>query len=166
MILTNGLNLKDNTSIFTNYADRPANSSGNFYDASSTALLASTVYRAALILGQNSYLPYAEKSRQALSAPNSTSNSENASLFPSYAHFTKDGILFPVVDPYSFGVVATTVSPEGQAFVVQMHQAWKDWKNSSNNYGKQLNGCKVALSGRKGSILVGFIILGLICVFL
>ncbi|EEB90780.1 hypothetical protein MPER_10969 [Moniliophthora perniciosa FA553] len=35
----------DSTNIFTNFADVPNGSSGSFYDCSSTALLAATVYR-------------------------------------------------------------------------------------------------------------------------
>jgi hypothetical protein len=59
---------KDSTGIFANYAERSPTSPGNFYDAASTALLASTVYRAAQFLGQHGYLSHADKSRQALSA--------------------------------------------------------------------------------------------------
>src|SRR5258708_28087265 len=55
---------KDSTGIFANYAERSPTSPGNFYDAASTALLASTVYRAAQFLGQHGYLSYADKSRQ------------------------------------------------------------------------------------------------------
>jgi len=110
MILIN--NSQDDTNIFLNYADRDLNSN-NFYDAASTALLASTVYRAAKILGQTEYLPQAERSRKALSTP---------------AHFSPEGVLFPVVDPYHPGDPAGRgqISPEAQAFVVQMYQAWNE----------------------------------------
>ena len=34
--------------------------------------------------------------------------------------------LTPVVNPHSFGVEGGK-SPEGQAFVVEMYAAWRDW---------------------------------------
>ncbi|KAK7014853.1 Six-hairpin glycosidase-like protein [Favolaschia claudopus] len=68
----------DNTNIFTNYADQPISTSGMFYDAASTALIASTVYRAALLINDHSHLPNAEKCRQALFAAPSNSSSNLA----------------------------------------------------------------------------------------
>ena len=86
------------------------------------------MYRAAKLLNQRTYIPHAERSRQALSATTSASPSNSGTtLFPSYVHFTRDGVLTPVVDPYMYGSKATGTSPEGQAFVVQMHVAWKEW---------------------------------------
>ena len=115
-------------------------SPGNFHDAASTAFLASTVYRAAKLLNQKTYIPYAERSRKALSAPASSppspSNSTTNVVFPAQAHFTTDGVLTPVVDPFAVGVKATTVSAEAQAFVVQMHVAWKDWKSPKSSVAK------------------------------
>ena len=73
-------------------------------------------------------MAYAEKSREALFAQNPTSPF-------SYSHFTSDWALFPVVDPPSFGVESSIISPEGQAFVVQMYQAWKDWQTESKESG-------------------------------
>jgi hypothetical protein len=82
-----------------------------------------------------------------------------SSRFP----FSTDGVLIPVVDPYSVGVQATAVSAEAQAFVVQMHEAWKDWKRATKTI-KGSSGQRCAsLFGSKGSILLGFIICGLIC---
>lgn len=49
--------------LFTNYAD----DARTFADASSTALLASTVYRLALAAGVHTHLPLAERCREALS---------------------------------------------------------------------------------------------------
>ncbi|KAF7338289.1 hypothetical protein MVEN_02054300 [Mycena venus] len=63
----------DSTNIFTNYADEPISSS-MFYDTASTAFIASTVYRAALLLDDHSHLPNAEKCRQALFAPSNSSS--------------------------------------------------------------------------------------------
>lgn len=41
-------------------------------------------------------------------------------------HFTADGWLTPVVDPYSYPDQGQD-SPEGQAFVISMQAAWRDW---------------------------------------
>jgi hypothetical protein len=55
-------------------------------------------------------------------------------------HFTYSGWVQPVVNPYSFGEEGQH-SPEGQAFVLQLHAAWRDWvqnqtsKNSTNTKG-------------------------------
>jgi hypothetical protein len=114
----------DSTNVFTNYADQPASASGNFYDAASTALLASTVYRAALLLKQHASVPHAEKSRATLFSTNSSSSSGAA--FTGFAHFTSDGWLAPVVNPHSYGVQGSQ-SPEAQAFVVQLAAAHRDW---------------------------------------
>ena len=57
------------TGLFSNYADESA----TFDDASGTAILASTVYRLALLEGVHTHLPAAERSRSALSAPASSS---------------------------------------------------------------------------------------------
>ncbi len=50
----------------------------------------------------------------------------NPNSLAGMTHFTSDGWLTPVVDPLSVGQSGQN-SPEGQAFVVQMHAAWKDW---------------------------------------
>ncbi|KAF8632324.1 hypothetical protein AX17_004879, partial [Amanita inopinata Kibby_2008] len=74
----------DNTPIFTNYADVSPSEPGNFYNAASTALLASTVYRASLLFDYHHNLPMAERSCLALfgSSPSSVS-SPTTSLSPS-----------------------------------------------------------------------------------
>ena len=156
------------TGLFKNYAD----DSASFDEASGTALLASTVYRLALLAGVHTHLPLAEQCRAALSAPanstsspssassssasssssppasvsaspspsshNSTSTSTPTSTAPissatapassssSLVHFTADGWLQPVVNPYNVGAQGEH-SPEGQAFVVEMYAAWRDW---------------------------------------
>ncbi|KAL4071941.1 Six-hairpin glycosidase-like protein [Scleroderma citrinum] len=138
----------DSSGLFHNYADDLS----TFTDASSTAMLASTVYRLALLWGVHKHLPAAELCRRALSAPmdsiinisasvassvspptsNSTSSSPPASTMvpgtnmPDMLHFTVDGWLTPVVDPYAFSNQGQT-SPEGQAFVLAMQAAWRDW---------------------------------------
>ena len=117
--------------LFNNYADN----STTFHDGASTALMASTVYRLSLLSNIHTHLPKAETSRKALSAPfsgssNSNSNS-NLSSLANMAHFTADGYLTPVVNPESFGQQGTQ-SPEGQAFVVMMQAAWRDWVDNGS----------------------------------
>lgn len=112
-----GLPQDSNSSLFANYASQPVTAPGNFLDASSTALLASTVYRLALLRKVYTHLPMAEKCRQALSSSNSSTTLK---------HFTSDGFLTPVVDPDSYGMEGNQ-SAEGQAFVVEMQSAWRDW---------------------------------------
>lgn len=112
-MLTNGLiSPKDSSGLFHNYADN----SSTFLDASSTALLASTVYRLSLLWGVHTYLPLAELSRKSLSTSNASG----------LLHFTADGWLTPVVDPYSYPDQGQD-SPEGQAFIIAMQAAWGDW---------------------------------------
>ncbi|PFH46369.1 hypothetical protein AMATHDRAFT_70070 [Amanita thiersii Skay4041] len=142
----------DNTLVFANYPDLAPDTPGNFYDASSTALLASTVYRVSLLWGEHSHLPIAERSRQALFGPSSssatptftsdspisstsnstasnstTTNSTTANtVLSNMAHFTTEGYLTPVVNPHSYGREGSK-SAEAQAFVVELHSAWRDW---------------------------------------
>ena len=59
------------------------------------------------------------------------SASASASATPSAfaataAHFSSDGWLTPVVNPDAYGVQGAN-SPEGEAFVLQLHSAWRDW---------------------------------------
>ncbi|KAL0948050.1 hypothetical protein HGRIS_010674 [Hohenbuehelia grisea] len=103
----------DNSNVFPNYASRAVNDPGNFYDAASTALLASTVYRLSLLWGTHRHLPFAERSRKTL-----FTNSSN--------HLTSEGWLQPVVNPHSFGEQGQH-SPEGQAFVLALHASYSDW---------------------------------------
>ncbi|TBU36627.1 glycosyl hydrolase family 88-domain-containing protein [Dichomitus squalens] len=139
------------TGLFKNYAD----DSTSFDDASGTAILASTVYRLALLSGVHTNVPNAEKSRIALFAPSASSPSSSSSsslsssssspssshassgtssstapsssaTSPSLAHFTSDGWLTPVVNPYNVGAQGEH-SPEGEAFVLEMYAAWRDW---------------------------------------
>lgn len=118
---------QDSTNVFTNYADQPASAAGNFYDASSTAILASTVYRASVLLNQHTYLPFAERSRTTLfntTAALPTAN--DTAALTGYQHLTSEGWLTPVVNPHSYGVEGNQ-SAEAQAFVIQLHAAHRDW---------------------------------------
>jgi hypothetical protein len=138
--------------LFKNYADGFNNSNGsssssnnNFDDASSSALLAATVYHLALLTGNKTFIPQAERTRAALFAANGTSapsspssssssNSSSApasSVFTYTPYFTTAGWLSPVVDPLNVASEGSQ-SPEGQAFVLMLHAAWRDW-NAVNN---------------------------------
>lgn len=140
----------DSSGLFHNYADN----SSTFTDASSTALLASTVYRLSLLWGVDKHIPVAELCRRTLSAPagsavdistagtgtvsvpSSTTTttptasapyaSSTATGIPGLLHFTPDGWLTPVVNPYSYPDQGQQ-SPESEAFVIAMQAAWRDW---------------------------------------
>jgi len=151
------------TALFHNYA----NNASWFLDSSSTALLASTVYRLAALQGVNQYIPNAEAARAALSAPagtaagytswgtgdgvgpatsftqtRATSAAPSSTVTVSYAvptptgggeglsHFSPEMWLTPVVDPYNWNAQGGS-SPQGQAFVVEMYAAWRDWVGSA-----------------------------------
>jgi hypothetical protein len=136
--------------LFKNYADglNNSNSSNNFDDASSSALLAATVYHLALLTGNKTFISQAERTRAALfasngtsapsspssSPPSSSSNSSSApasSAFTRTPYFTTAGWLSPVVDPLNVGSEGSQ-SPEGQAFVLMLDAAWRDWNAASN----------------------------------
>ena len=157
-----GTTRQQTTGLFSNYADESA----TFDDASGTAILASTVYRLALLEGVHTHLPAAERSRTALSAPASSSSSSSSSGSPSststapapsstsssttgLAHFTADGWLTPVVNPYSFGREGSR-SPEGQAFVVEMYAAWRDWVEAGAPGANAAVGVRVGGGGGAG----------------
>jgi len=96
-------------------------------------LLAATVYRLALLTGNKKHVPQAELTRAALFASNGTgtptSSSPSASASAAFVgtpHFTSDGWLTPVTDPLNVGSEGKQ-SPEGEAFALMLHAAWRDW---------------------------------------
>lgn len=135
--------------LFKNYADD--NSTDSFDDASSSALLAATVYRLALLTGNKKFVREAGRTLAVLFATNGTSantsgipvatsgsvpspsssgsaagsESTASSAFADTPHFTVDGWLEPVVDPLNAGVQGTQ-SAEGQAFALMLQSAWRD----------------------------------------
>lgn len=118
--------------------------------------MAASVYRNALLTNTHKHLPAAEASRKALSAStNAGANTSytDASSLTNTAHFTADGWLTPVVNPDQFGVEGQH-SPEGQAFVVMMQAAWRDWVQAGapgSNAGSKGNGAAPS------SLLVGLV---------
>ncbi|KAK4047175.1 hypothetical protein OIO90_006284 [Microbotryomycetes sp. JL221] len=102
------------------------NESDSFGDATSTALLTGVVYRLAQFnqLGTNEQelLQQANQTRQFLYSQINSSN----------------GILSPVVDPLNFDQRLSTnsISPEGQAFVLLMESAFRDWIRMNDEPGQ------------------------------
>lgn len=62
-------------------------------------------------------------------------------------HFTPDGYLTPVANPDSYGIQGN-VSAEGQAFIIELQSAWRDWVLDG---AKGANGASTTLS--KGAAL-------------
>ena len=148
------LTLQQSNGLFMNYAD--GQTGNNFDDAASSALLAATVYRLAVLTGKTKFVSPAELTRAALfttngtaaatfssttpstsaaqsSSTTSTSTASASSSTPSpsnpfadMSYFTSDGWLQPVVDPLNVGAEGSH-SPEGQAFVLMLQAAWRDW---------------------------------------
>ncbi|KAG8937365.1 hypothetical protein FRC00_006483 [Tulasnella sp. 408] len=104
--------------VFYNYADDDTTGT----DCASTALFAATVYRAITLYEPDHYgdiVDAAERAREALYANNGTT------------YFDQEGWLHPVVNPNSFHEIGAE-SPEGQAFVLQMDNNWREWVNQGS----------------------------------
>ncbi|KAL0566831.1 hypothetical protein V5O48_015170 [Marasmius crinis-equi] len=104
--------------VFNNYVDIPAGlTNDSFPDAASGALLAATAYRLSVLVNDHSFIPQAEIIRDTLFTPLANG---------SYTHFSEDGWLQPVVNPHFYSAPGEK-SPEGNAFVLMMHAAHRDW---------------------------------------
>ncbi|KAI0246244.1 Six-hairpin glycosidase-like protein [Lactifluus subvellereus] len=153
--------------LFKNYADGTGNASTNFDDASSSALLAATVYRLVHLTGKGgAFIPQAERTRAAilaaLNSPGSATSSSpappstpsptrrassSASSDAQQPRFSSDGWLAPVVDPLNISVEGAR-SPEGEAFVLMLYAAWRDWSAAAGSAGEgKSNGGAVRLGG-------------------
>ncbi|EJD47722.1 Six-hairpin glycosidase [Auricularia subglabra TFB-10046 SS5] len=97
--------LDASSTLFHNYADQ----TNTFPEGASSALLAAATYRLALLRNAYHHLPNAERVRKEL-----------------VSRVDSDGWLAPVVNPESFAAEGSH-SPEGQAFIVLMHAAHRDW---------------------------------------
>ncbi|KDQ17395.1 hypothetical protein BOTBODRAFT_30201 [Botryobasidium botryosum FD-172 SS1] len=112
------------SNLFSNYIQR-----SSFLDASSTALLAASVFRSAtLFSNSNRHVPSAIQIFQTLT---------NGS------HVDPNGWLTPVVDPYNVGQSGQD-SPEGQAFLLMLQAAYQDW-NSAGQPGQNSASRSVAV---------------------
>jgi len=83
-----------------------------------------------------------------LLSTSSIPTSNSSSSFDGYVHLTSDGWLTPVVNPHSYGLEGLQ-SPEGQAFVVEMYSAWRDWVEDGTK------GTNAARSTRMGPGVAG-----------
>ncbi|KAI9451515.1 Six-hairpin glycosidase-like protein [Lactarius psammicola] len=161
--------------LFKNYAD--GDSTDNFDDAASSALLAATVYRLALLTGNKkvsngtsatpSGVPVVTSSstpstpRPSSTTPSSTgsapgSESTASNAFADTPHFTVDGWLAPVVDPLNYAAEGAQ-SPEGQAFALMLESAWRDWSAAGSP------GANVA--PRSARVGLGTMVLGAVGLF-
>lgn len=75
------------------------------------------MYRLALLASVHDHIAQADASRTTLFAQSSNGG---------YVHFDGDGWLTPVVNPYAYHEQGEK-SPEGQAFVLQLHAAYRDY---------------------------------------
>jgi rhamnogalacturonyl hydrolase YesR len=93
-----------------NYID--ADAGATFEDAAGTALLAAATLRHAVLAGDKSNVDAAKKALNFV-----------------VDHIDDDGWLRGTVDPYTFDqpLADGSHSPEGQAFVLLMHTAWRDY---------------------------------------
>lgn len=96
----------------TNYLDRD----GSFQEMSSTALMAAVTYRLALITDATVHIPAADKAFALVKQK-----------------IDDQGKLQNVVNPYEFSTPYYDVSPEGQAMVLMLQAAYRDYQSFSNN---------------------------------
>ncbi|BGP44127.1 hypothetical protein JCM10450v2_008350 [Rhodotorula kratochvilovae] len=115
-ILANAFQNLKSDGLLPNYYDRASGSS--FSDAAGSALLAAAAYRLAQLGGTNStwLLRVAATIRAAVNAKINTST----------------GWLSPVVNPLSFKE-QSSASPEGEAFLLLLHAAWRDYTASASS---------------------------------
>lgn len=120
-----------NSSFLPNYA----NTTRNFPDAASTALLAGCAYRLAQYGIDRSTLSQAETARQAV-----------------YAGLDDNGVLSPVCDPatQTQELAAGEVSPEAEAFVLLMEAAYRDFVATNDGNVTTADSPKVGAAGRPG----------------
>lgn len=111
-----------------NYMDDPAsaNGYGRWGETSGSSLLASVVYRMAVLAPGTfgaTYIAWADAIRTTLGSNDSSGN----------PHVTSTGIVTPAVNPLAWQDTTpyTKGSPEGQNFVVLMYAAWRDCVNAS-----------------------------------
>ncbi|KAG6910735.1 hypothetical protein DXG01_008267 [Tephrocybe rancida] len=104
-----------------NYLDDDDASGHGFGEISGSSLLASVVYRMAVLQPQacgQKYVIWADGIRGVLGGKDANGN----------PHITDDGVATPAVNPLAWKDTTpfTTGSPEGQALVVLMYSAWRD----------------------------------------
>ncbi|KAI0069973.1 Six-hairpin glycosidase [Panus rudis PR-1116 ss-1] len=110
-IIDNSWKYQQTNGTLLNALDDPA----SFADSSSTALLAATTYRLAALTGDLSHIPAANKAFKVIKES-----------------IDEDGWLLNTVDPFTFNTPSKPGehSPEGQAFALLLHAAWRDYNES------------------------------------
>ncbi|KAF8897210.1 Six-hairpin glycosidase-like protein [Infundibulicybe gibba] len=105
-ILVNSWKYQQNNGTLLNVLDDPK----SFADSASTALLASVTYRMAVIAKDASLIPFANKALKLI-----------------HSSVDAQGWLQNTVDPLTFNTPSKpgAHSPEGQAFVLLLHAAWR-----------------------------------------
>ncbi|POY75841.1 hypothetical protein BMF94_0922 [Rhodotorula taiwanensis] len=111
-----------NGGLFHNYMDV----SSSFTDGASTAMLVASTYRLALMANLYSAL---SSSKPASSSLANAEASYQALTGNNNRHLSSSGVLSPVTDPMTFSsqLASGKVSPEGEAFVLLMESARRDW---------------------------------------
>ncbi|KAJ3711966.1 hypothetical protein C8R42DRAFT_595149 [Lentinula raphanica] len=107
--------------LLRNYLNDTSGDGHGFGDISSSSLIASVVYRMAVLQPQtfdSSYVSWAEAIRTTLGGNDSAGN----------PHVTTNGTVTPAVNPLNWYDTTpyTAGSPEGNNFVVLMYAAWRD----------------------------------------
>jgi hypothetical protein len=101
----------------TNYLDRE----GSFQEMSATAFMAAVTYRLALITDATDHIPAADRAFALVKQK-----------------IDGQGKLQNVVNPYEFSTPYYDVSPEGQAMVLMLQAAYRDYQSFSNNIGSSI----------------------------
>nr|VWP00542.1 Avirulence protein A [Ganoderma boninense] len=112
-ILTHSWAFQHENGTLYNWIDQDA--SATFADTSSTALLGAVSFRLATITGNSVHIPSANRALKVIKQS-----------------VNEDGWLLNTVDPETFNTTSLPgqYSPEGQAFVLLLHSAWRDFEAS------------------------------------
>ncbi|GAA5912382.1 hypothetical protein JCM6882_002576 [Rhodosporidiobolus microsporus] len=111
------------------------NETSSFADAASTALMVASTYRLAALASEHSGLSSSAPSASALSTAESAYLTLTTTSSSSTVHISPAGVLSPVANPMSYADQldnvradgSGSVSPEGQAFVLNMESARRDF---------------------------------------
>ncbi|KAF8954902.1 hypothetical protein BDZ97DRAFT_1862403 [Flammula alnicola] len=107
--------------LLRNYLDNLDSNGHGFGEISGSSLLASAVYRMAVLQPQvfsQNYVAWADSIRMTITGNGTDGN----------PHITSTGIATPAVNPMAWQDTTpfTSGSPEGQAFIVLMYAGWRD----------------------------------------
>jgi hypothetical protein len=111
--------------LFKNYADENFNS--NFDDASSSALLAATVYRLALLTGNKRFVQKAELTRAALFAANGTSATPSGASVVTSSSTSSSTLSTPLTSSTSTKSAPSSAATASNAFANTPHFTVDGW---------------------------------------